>query len=211
MLVSMKGLLGAKVAPAGMNLTRIIYALFSFVIISLFSCQKNTDEESDIQPVIDSEINMEETVDAINVPEIKYLQEDYTRDDLLMIMDFRPYVTYKVSKEELEKQEYFTHQELVNSIDLIKLIDISTYFMNNAFRKGYVDEQYFHSVEYITVNNEEYGASKNIKRNDWVIILSYLFFETDDPHNGMVREQIAMLPDYTIIISSVNFEGVELD
>ena len=141
---------------------------------------------------------------------ISYIRENYDRDDLLLIMyigssEGEVYCTWKISAEELEKQEKFTLYELVNNIDTVRLINNSTYFINNYFEKRYTNKMYFHSIEYITVNNKRFGDKTNIKRNDWVIVLSYKKY--DDVFN----EKIFILPDYRIIISSNNFENVILD
>ena len=141
--------------------------------------------------------------------EINFIQENYNRDNLLLIMGIgnsegEMDVTWKISNEELEKQNNYTLYELIKNINIITLINNSTYFINNYFENRYTNKMYFHSIEYITVNNKKYGNSKNIKRNDWIIILSYNWY--DDIFN----EKIFILPDYRIIISSNNYEGVVL-
>ncbi|MDR2719050.1 MAG: hypothetical protein LBB89_13430 [Treponema sp.] len=160
-----------------------------FVIISLFSCK-----------------SMNNGVD--NIFELKYIQENYSRNDLLLIMGIGNNLndditcTWKISFEELDKQEYYTFYELVNNINLIKIINNSMFFINNYFGKMYTNKMYFHSVEYVTVNNNIFGDNMNISRNDWLIIVSYKNYEND------FMEKVFVLPDYRIIISSNNYEEV---
>ena len=138
---------------------------------------------------------------------IEYLQEDYTRSDLLYIMGIGSYegeisCTWKVSLEELVKLKEQTLQELINTTNMERLIKNSNYFINNAFGNMYTNRMYFHSIDYITVNNKKYGEDTNTKRNDWIIIISYKTYDSD------FNEKVFVLPDYRIIISSNNFEGI---
>jgi hypothetical protein len=172
-----------------------------------------------------------------NVFRLEYIQEDYRRDDLFFILGytvpddiFEMYksmglvlteeerkITWKISPEELEKQGSVTLNELIKNTDIIKFITISSNFAYNILGQDfsrypntqyYQRTQFFKSVEYITVNNELYGNNKNIKRNDWVILLTYHFY-TDD--NNYSLPIVFMLPDYRIIISSDNHEGVKIN
>jgi hypothetical protein len=148
-----------------------------------------------------------ENIDNI-VLELEFIQENYERNDLLFIMGYGPNIneltsTVKISPEELNRQEYLTLYELIDNINIIKLINNSDYFINNYFRKMYTEEElYFNSIEFITLQNEIFGNNKNIKRNDWIIALSY------SKYGGISREKIFVLPDYRIIISSNNYEGI---
>jgi hypothetical protein len=199
------------------NLIRINY--FFIFAIFLSSCneinKKNVINENindifeieNIQEDYDKEIIQEK---IYNLSEIEFIQEDYDRNDLLLVAgiyssDGGMGTNWKISIEELEKQENFTLNELVEKINFVKSFNISLFFINNAFPYTNYDKMYFSSIEFITTNDIMYGNNRNIKRNDWVIVLSYLQYDK------YFLEKVFMLPDYRIIISSTNFEGIEFE
>jgi hypothetical protein len=140
---------------------------------------------------------------------LSFIQEDYERKDLLYILGFgsneETICVWKISSEELDKQECFTFYELVNNIDVNRLINNGNYFLNNYFGGLYQNNMYFYSIEYLTVNNLRYGEDANQKRNDWIIILSF------NKYNSTFNEKVLILPDYKIIISSNNYENITFE
>jgi hypothetical protein len=130
----------------GLNLWKIIpfnknnqwAAAIIFSIIVIVSCGYKHDNEKII---------------------LEFIQEDYDRDDLLYIAGIGSQgeinVTWKISREELEKQEELTLRELVNTIDIVKIIKHSDYFMQNMDKNYYAGRMYFHSIKYYTINNKD--------------------------------------------------------
>jgi len=168
-----------------------IFIYTVFLIFSLFSCKSMNNGVK-------------------NSFELKFIQENYSRNDLLFIMGFgedghEMDCTWKISFEELDKQKYYTYNELVNNIDLKKIKNNTIYFINNYFGKRYKNNLFFDSIEYITINDNRFGDKRNIKRNDWIIIVSYNNYENN------FMEKVFILPDYRIIISSNNYEEVEIE
>jgi hypothetical protein len=145
----------------------------------------------------------------MTIDNVTFIQENYSRNDLFFIMgissdiDFGFSCTWKISKEELNKQKEITLDELIKEINIDNLIQNGNYFINNYFNGGYINNMYFYSISFDIVNVEKYGDDRNIKRNDWIIELSYLTYDGD------FNEKVFVLPDERIIISSNNFEGIE--
>ena len=173
-----------------------IVLLFSCVLL-LFCCNTFKNENNRIK-----------SIDENDIINLIFIFENYERDDLFYILGIgsneETVCTWKISIEELNKQEYFTINEIINYINVNKLLNYSNYFLNNYFFGMYKNRMYFHSIEYITVNNKQFGENINIKRNDWIIVLSYNDFYSN------FNEKIFFLPDYRIIISSNNFEYIDI-
>ncbi|GHU77798.1 hypothetical protein FACS189462_0640 [Spirochaetia bacterium] len=189
--------------------------IFSCLILLflLLSC-RNTRAEEPIREAAD--VKVKETVpidwkrNSISIKDIAYFQDDYTRDDLLLIMSIGE-GRWAVSEEEFSKFSEYTFEELYDIFDIPRAVTVADSFLKENYIGLHNNRKYFYSIEFVTVNNKIYGEEKNIARNDWVAVLQFDSY-TDTVHFPMkqyVDELVFMLPDYRIIVSSNNWEGID--
>lgn len=128
-------------------------------------------------------------------------QADYSRDDLEFIAGCGDsesdsyHVTWKIGYELIVTQKNFKESELKKYIAKQKLQDLADYYINEVCELTRKDSFSFESYKVLPLK---------VDSEKWVIYFSYV-------NEKGWYEQVQMMPDGTIIISSNNYEGIAFE
>lgn len=167
-----------------------VYMLFFGLTFTIFSCNYGDEKDSSLK-------------------QINIIKENYTDKNLLLIQTIgnenETTCSWKISIDNLEKQNKQNLAKLLNNLNFNKCVKIANTFIEEAYSGEYKGKYFFKSMEYEVVNDNRFGDSLSIDRNDWILIFNYS--KLNDDYNN-VREKVFMLPNGAVIISSNNFENM---